>query len=390
MSVLHRRREGWALRADEETGQRGWELPRVLVITLVLAGSVIVLAGMRASAGILGPIFLALIVTIAVHPLQRLLTRLMPRWAAAALCLLVVYVVLAGLVLALIASGARLASLLPRYEEQFAAGVANVTDRLMQVGVSRGQMDSLAERLDLSRLTALVSDALSGVVGVLSSLVLIVTILFFTVIDAGTFPRRLQAAAEAGFHPGVVSALMEFARSTVRYLVVSTVFGLIVAVLDTGVLLLMGIPAPALWGLLAFLTNYIPNVGFVIGLVPPAVLGLLEGGPKLMLGVIAAYCVLNLVIQSFIQPKVVGDAVGFSATLSFLSLVFWAWVLGPVGAILAIPMSLLVRALLLDADPDAQWLRPLVANADPDEEEEGDETSAPQTVRHRAAAPDVP
>jgi predicted PurR-regulated permease PerM len=104
-----------------------------------------------------------------------------------------------------------------------------------------------------------------------------------------------------------------------------------------------------------------------------------------MLGVIAVYCVLNLVIQSFIQPKVVGDAVGLSPTLSFLSLVFWTWVLGPLGAILAVPMSLLVRALLLDADPEAQWLRPLIANAD-----EAQEAPVPRTVRHRAAASDVP
>ena len=80
---------------------------------------------------------------------------------------------------------------------------------------------------------------------------------------------------------------------------------------------------------MAFLTNYIPNIGFVIGLIPPAILGLLEGGPGMMFAVIAVYCALNIVIQSVIQPKVVGDAVGLSTTLTFISLVFWAWVLGP-------------------------------------------------------------
>ena len=366
-------------------------MPRVLVVTLGLAASVIILAGMRGFSGILGPVFLALVVTIAVHPLQELLSRRMPRWAAATLCLLVVYLIIVALAVALIASAARLASLLPHYEEQFKEGVANTTDWLRHLGVSSSQLDNLAASLDLSRLTALVTDAVTGVAGVLSSLLLIVTLLFFTIIDAGTFPRRLESAA--GSHPRVVTALSDFSHSTIRYLVVSTVFGLIVAILDTIMLMLMGIPAPALWGLLAFLTNYIPNVGFVIGLIPPALLGLLEGGPKLMLGVIAAYCLLNLVIQSFIQPKVVGDAVGLSATLSFLSLVFWAWILGPLGAILAIPMSLLVRSLLVDADPDGQWLRPLVANADDEqeeEEEEEEEAPAVRTVRHRAPTPDVP
>jgi predicted PurR-regulated permease PerM len=68
------------------------------------------------------------------------------------------------------------------------------------------------------------------------------------------------------------------------------------------------------------------------------------------------------VIQSVIQPKVVGDAVGLSATLSFLSLVFWAWVLGALGALLAIPLSLLVKALLVDVDPRARWLNPLIGD----------------------------
>ncbi len=121
-------------------------------------------------------------------------------------------------------------------------------------------------------------------------------------------------------------------------------------------------PLPLLWGLLAFITNYIPNIGFIIGLIPVAVLGLLEGGWGLMLGVIAVYCLVNVVIQSVIQPKVVGDAVGLSATLTFLSLVFWAWVLGAVGALLAVPLSLLVKSLLVDIDPSSSWLKPLIGD----------------------------
>jgi predicted PurR-regulated permease PerM len=181
-------------------------------------------------------------------------------------------------------------------------------------------------------------------------------------IDGSQFPRHLTAAREA--RPTLVGAMETFAHATRSYLVVSTVFGLIVAVLDTLALALIGVPAPGVWGLLAFLTNYIPNIGFVIGLVPPAILGLLEGGPGMMLAVIAVYCALNIVIQSVIQPQVVGDAVGLSTTLTFISLVFWAWVLGPLGAVLAIPLSLLVRAILVDADPESRWVLPLVANSD--------------------------
>jgi predicted PurR-regulated permease PerM len=101
-----------------------------------------------------------------------------------------------------------------------------------------------------------------------------------------------------------------------------------VAVIDTGFLWWVGVPLPLLWGLLAFITNYIPNIGFIIGLVPPALLALLQGGPKLMITVIVAYSVINFVIQSIIQPKIMADAVNLSLTVTFLSLVFWAFVIG--------------------------------------------------------------
>ncbi len=153
---------------------------------------------------------------------------------------------------------------------------------------------------------------------------------------------------------------------TRRYFAVSAGFGLVVAVIDVGILLVLGIPAAVTWGVLSFVTNFIPNIGFVIGLVPPAVLGLLEGGVGTMLAVVISYAVVNFVIQSVIQPKIVGDALGLSSTLTFLSLVFWAWILGPLGAVLALPATLLAKALLVDVDPGSRWLGPLLSGDAPD------------------------
>ncbi|WP_261775418.1 AI-2E family transporter, partial [Kocuria turfanensis] len=131
--------------------------------------------------------------------------------------------------------------------------------------------------------------------------------------------------------------------------------------MDTLALIWLGVPVAVLWGLLAFITNYIPNIGFVLGLVPPALIGLLEGGPRLMLAVIAVYSVVNVVIQTFIQPKIVGDAVGLSVTVTMLSLVFWAATLGALGALLAVPLTLFFKAVLVDADPRTRWVGPLLS-----------------------------
>src|SRR5918995_1599565 len=177
----------------------------------------------------------------------------------------------------------------------------------------------------------------------------------------GADQRRGQAARpqQPGRRPAGSSPAP--ARATRQYIVVSTVFGLIVALLDVAALYWLDVPLPWLWGLLAFITNYIPNIGFVLGLVPPALLALLQGGVRQAVLVVIAYTVINLVIQSLIQPKFVGDAVGLSITLTFLSLVFWSFIIGPLGALLAVPLSLLAKALLVDADPDSRWLIPLIA-----------------------------
>jgi len=144
-------------------------------------------------------------------------------------------------------------------------------------------------------------------------------------------------------------------------MLVAAIFGLIVAAIDGVALYVIGVPGAFVWAVLAFVTNFIPNIGFVIGLIPPALIGLLEGGPKMMVVVIVMYCLVNLVIQSIIQPRVVGESVGLTPTLTFLSLVFWAWLLGPLGALLAVPLSLLLKAVLVEVDPKFSWTLPLIS-----------------------------
>jgi AI-2 transport protein TqsA len=136
-------------------------------------------------------------------------------------------------------------------------------------------------------------------------------------LDAAHFAARLLSTAPQ--RPQLVTVLRSFARHP-AVLLVSAVFGFVVAVIDTLVLWPVGIPLSLLWEMLSFITNSIPNVGLIVGLTPPALLGLLHGGPDLMLAVIIFYSIINFVIQSIIRPKFVGDDVGLSTTLASLSL----------------------------------------------------------------------
>jgi predicted PurR-regulated permease PerM len=339
-------------------------LPRGLLILLGLAGAVIGVAGMKAASGIIAPSFLALVLMITVYPLRGLLVRKrVPGWLASVITILAVYAILITLLVLLILCVGRLAALVPTYAPQINQLAQDFGSWLKGLGVKQDQIDAITSSLDVGRLVKVATSLLAQMLGVLSDLVFIATLVLFIGIDAARFPDLLLDSKTE--RPTVVEALLSFAIGTRKYYVVSTVFGLIVAVIDTIALALMGIPAPFVWGVLAFVTNFIPNIGFVIGVIPPAVLGLLEGGPGLMIAVIVVYSVINFIIQSVIQPKVVGDALGLSTSLTFLSLIFWAFVLGPLGAILALPLTLLTKALLVDVDPQFQWAVPLLSGNRP-------------------------
>jgi predicted PurR-regulated permease PerM len=340
-----------------------WPLPRGLIVLLGAAAAALTIGGIREASEIIGPVFLALVLTVAVHPLRGYLvdSHRWPAWAGTLAAILAAYVVVSSVVLAVAYSLAKFAGLLPQYQEDLTNLVTSATDAWSRAGLPQQQADAVNQSFDPERLVSTVTAVVTGLVGTASSLFFLFVLLLFMAIDATHFPAKL--AGERGRRLAVVSGLEAFAHGTRLYLVVATVFGFVVAVLDTVFLYFTPIPDPLLWGLLAFITNYIPNIGFVVGVIPPAVLGLLEGGPGLMLTVIVVYSLLNAVIQSVIQPRVVGETVGLSGTVTFVSLVFWAWVLGAVGALFAVPLTLLVKCLLIDVDGRASWVGPLLDGA---------------------------
>ncbi|GGN77374.1 AI-2E family transporter [Actinoplanes lobatus] len=352
---------------NHQNGQGGQAgLPRGVIVLLGTACLVVVVAGLRGVSDLVGPVFLGLMLAVTVSPLTEWMRRHgAPSWVAMTVTTLVVYLGLFALGGALLVSVSQLIDLLPQYQAQFAGIREDLVQGLSSLGIQVEQVRTAVAGADAGTVLDLVGSLFGGLASVLSNSIFLLAVLLFMCIDAVDFPARLQGTVAE--RPQVVEALRSFAHGTRRYLLVCTVFGLIVAVFDVALLWWLGIPLPLLWGLLSFITNYIPNIGFIIGVVPPALLGLLQGGPELMLAVIALYCVVNFIIQSIIQPKIVGDAVGLSATVSFLSLIFWAWVLGALGALLAIPLTLLAKGLLVDIDPSTRWINDLLSGGPPAE-----------------------
>lgn len=341
--------------ADQATAPpRVNPLPRALTILLGLAAAIVVVLGARELAWLIGPVFLALVIVLLVHPLHTWLRhKRVPEGVALVVLLLAIFGVLVVLGSILVLAVARLVTVLPQYAAEADGLVSSLRDVLVAQGISRETASSLLANVSLGAVIQAITPLLSGVVGLVANAIFLLSLMLFLGIDATGALGRMAAVQR--LKPRLGEAFRIFSANTRRFLGVTTIFAVITGLADTLLLLWLDIPLAILWGLLAAICNYIPYVGFVIGLVPPALLALLIGDWPLMLIVIVAFIVLNSLFTSLIQPYFVGDAVGVSMPVTLVALVFWGWVLGPLGAILAIPLTLLVKAILVDTDPTAAW-----------------------------------
>jgi len=329
---------------------------------LILAAMVLICAGLKSVASIVAPLFLVLTLVITVFPLRVWLVRKkVPQVLATIAALLAVYAVLV-LVLGSVAwSLTRLVTTLTQYSAQFTVLYKQLLAQLAQFGVSSATLTERLSSVNVSSFRGVAQTLLSGVTSGLSLLALMAALVFFLVFDATGIEDRIGLIRTD--RPQVADALTEFAHSVRLYWVVTTIFGLLVALMDVVALAIIGVPLALTWGVLAFVTNYIPNIGFLLGLVPPTVIALLDGGAGAAVAVIVVYTVINVVVQTLIQPRFTGDAVGITGTVAFLSLIFWAYLLGALGALLAVPATLLVKSLLVDNSTSGRWLGALVDNA---------------------------
>ena len=329
---------------------------------LVLAGLIVIGAGLRSAANIVGPVFLVITLVITVAPLSGFLVRRKwPSWLASVVSLLVIYALLAMILGSVVFAAVRLVDKLPEYASAFQKIFDYLVGVASQLGFGQDQLKRLASSVQLSSLAGPAQALVSGISGGLSLILLILALVIFLAFDASSMPERLAVIRET--RPHIAEGLNNFAGRVRKYWIVTTVFGLIVAVLDVIALVIIGVPLYVTWGVLAFVTNYIPNIGFILGVVPPALIALLDGGVGSAIAVIAAYTAINVIVQTIIQPRFTGDAVGISATVAFASLVFWAYLLGPLGALLAIPATLFLKSVLLDNSVPASWVNALVSSS---------------------------
>ncbi len=336
---------------------------RILIMT---AGATVALWGMSMYAGYINSAMLAVLIVLACGPLVEWLRRRgLPNWATLVVTLLVAAIALAAFFLFLIFATAQFVQTLPTYQAQAQALVQQVQAWLESMGFDAAGSAAVANQADPSAALDLTKSFLSALAGTLGSLSTLALLMIFLFVDVILFPGRLAWQSQHGSsYAGRVS---EFSGNLRQYIVVMVIIGTAIGTLNTIWFYLLGVPMPLLWGVLSGILNFIPFIGFWFGLLPPAILTLLAHGPERMLLMAAGYIVVNAAVQNIIQPRLVVTHLNLTPFMSLLSATFWPLVLGPVGAIIGVPLTMGVQALLFDADPSTRWLAAMMTATRPEQ-----------------------
>lgn len=338
---------------DARPASPGTERARGANILLTMASLVVVCAGINAASSIVVPVLAAVFVTaVALPPIVALRTRGAPAWLAVAIVLAVVAsaLLLAGTVLARTATN--FGENFNEYRATLQAQVTHLEAWLAARGVDISN-EHLGELLDPGRLLSMVKGTLAGVLGVLRDGVFVVVMVGFLLAEAAGLPAKIKAAFDVD--ETTLGPWRRILDDMTGYLVVKTKTSLLTAVLVTIAMWLLGVDYPIALGLLAFILNFVPVVGSIIAAIPAVLLALIESGPGWAIAVAAIYGAVNVSIGSILEPRMMGERLGLSALVVFLSLVFWGFLLGPVGMFLSVPLTMLAKILLNNAE-DLRWL----------------------------------
>jgi AI-2 transport protein TqsA len=322
-------------------------------IMVAMAAFVVVIAGMRAATTIVVPFLLAaFIAIISAPPMFWLHRKGLPVWFS--LLIVIVAVVLIGsLISGLVGSSVKVFTKeLPVYEAKLRQYIAVILSWIEKIGIDTSGVDWTG-LLNPGAAMKLIATGLNSLGKVLANGVLILMTVIFMLIEASSLPVKLRTIL--GDTEDALTNFDTFINNVKHYMAIKTVVSLATGIVIAVWLTVIGVDFPVLWGLLAFFLNYVPNIGSIIAAIPAVLLAILQLGVVQALTAAAGYVVVNMVMGSVIEPRFMGRGLGLSTLVVFLSLIFWGWVLGPVGMLLSVPLTMTAK-IALDAREETRWL----------------------------------
>jgi len=323
------------------------------------AAFVIIVAGIMSAKSLILPFLLAaFLAIICAPPLYWLRTRGVPPLLSIVLLvslLVVIEMIVAGLV------GSSLADFsknLPFYQARLKDILAGGIAWLEGHGVDITD-EVLLEQFDPGKIMGLAASTLNKMGSLLTNTFMIILTFVFILLEAAGFPDKLRAMAgnrEASLHKYAA-----ITSGVNRYMILKTLTSLATGILVTISLTVIGVDFAGMWGLVAFLLNFVPTVGSIIAAVPAVLLALVQLGPGPAAAAAACYLVVNVLIGNILEPRIMGSGVGLSPLVIFVSMAFWGWVLGPVGMLLSVPLTMTLK-IALQGDDKTRWLALLLGS----------------------------
>lgn len=327
-----------------------------------IASFVIIVSGLKAISGLLAPVLLSLIIVLLVYPIMVWLQRKgMPGWLAYTVIVLGV-IVIGGIFLVFFAASLnQLSSSLPTYQQLISTRIQLLEELLSRYNLKFEDVLKLSW-FDPEHIVQVLLSLVGNLVGTVSNAGFSLLVFIYMLASASAFGVQLSKGLVD--RPELLQRFRTAGQSISTYLLIKSWLGATTALLQVILMWIMGVDFAVLWGVLSFLFNFVPNIGFYIALIPPVLLALLElgFGKALFLGI--AYTLINNFFDIAIAPRYLGKGLDLSILVTFLAVVFWAWVLGPIGAFMALPLTVMVKTLLLETFDDTKLLAALLSPGD--------------------------
>jgi predicted PurR-regulated permease PerM len=334
-------------------------LPPSLRLLLSLAAAAVLLLSMRVAASVINPLLLALVITMAVSPLlSALVRRGLPPWIAWLITVAVTIAAAVAVIVVGLTGFARLVAEIPRYQAQLAARWQHAASAL---GVNADSLTKGKDAfLDPHRVVSWAVSVLDKARSVASLGLLTLLLVLFMLGEATTVSLRFAATPPRVSR--TLARLEDFTRDMRRFVQATTISGLIAGTAIGVLLLLIGVPYPLVWGLFAFFMAFIPTLGPLLAAIPPTFMALLELGWSQALVVVVGILLIYAVVGNVIGRRLVARRTNLSPLAVVVSVVVWGWVLGLLGGLLAVPMTLLVRRLFIVAYDVSGWATALLGS----------------------------
>lgn len=328
---------------------------------LIFAAIVVALAGLKAASAIVVPFLLSIFIAIICNPLIQFFSRYkVPKGVSIifVICIILAIVLsLAGLVGQSVNS---FSQNVPEYKAKLQTDFAGLLTTLAEYNIFIDK-EQIMSFFDPGKIIDMAANTLAGVGGVMANLFLIILTVVFMLFEAPYIGKKVHLALD---DPDMkMKQIDRFLDSVNSYLAIKTLVSLATGILVTLMLWAFGVDYFILWGVIAFLLNYIPNIGSIIAAVPAVLLALILQGPAVAGIIGVGYIAINTVMGNVIEPRFLGKGLGLSTLVVFLSLIFWGWLLGTVGMLLSVPLTMVVK-IGLEASEEGQWLAVLLGGDD--------------------------